>query len=263
MSQSAFIVRVPEAEPYVATLRERLDPSARLGVPAHVTLLYPFMAPERIGGAVLERARALAASSAPFAYRLAGIRRFPGVLYLSPQPGAPFVELTLRLAREFPEHPPYGGRHADIVPHLTVAQADAQELAAAEVELRAALPRSGGVAARCNDLALIENSSGRWRPVQTFPLGAGLGRIEPHTEEHIPMASKQACIVGRVTYGEGDGPAIVIRPGPCDITVTNLDVTIGWTDGDTHGSTAIPLAEYTRYVTSGAIVLGEAATAPR
>ena len=69
------------------------------------------------------------------------------------------------------------------------------------------------------------------------------------------MASKRGRIVGRVTYGEGDGTEIVIRPGPCDITVTNLDVTLSWTDGDTHGSTAMPLAEYTRYVTSGALVV--------
>lgn len=172
MSQSAFIVEVPEAEPYVAALRERLDPSARLGLPAHVTLLYPFMAPERIGSAVLDRARAIAASTAPFAYRLAGIRRFPGVLYLAPRPAAPFVELTLRLAAEFPEHPPYGGRHERIVPHLTVAQSDTQQRAAAEIELRAALPRSDGVAAHCGELLLIENSSGRWRPMQVFPLGA-------------------------------------------------------------------------------------------
>jgi len=71
------------------------------------------------------------------------------------------------------------------------------------------------------------------------------------------MAVKQGRIVQRVTYREGDGPEIVIRPGPCEITVTNLDVTLSWTDGDTRGSTALPLAEYTRYLTSGAIVLAD------
>ena len=71
------------------------------------------------------------------------------------------------------------------------------------------------------------------------------------------MASKRGRIVGEVQYREGDGPEITIRPGPCEITVTNLDVTITWVDGDTHGSTALPLAEYTRYVTSGALLLDE------
>jgi hypothetical protein len=69
------------------------------------------------------------------------------------------------------------------------------------------------------------------------------------------MTTRQARIVGEVTYREGDGPEIAIPRGPCEITVTHLDVTIAWIDGDTHGSAALPLAEYTRWVTSGAIEL--------
>jgi hypothetical protein len=37
--------------------------------------------------------------------------------------------------------------------------------------LRIALPASGGVAARCEELVLIESSSGRWEPMRVFPLG--------------------------------------------------------------------------------------------
>jgi hypothetical protein len=69
------------------------------------------------------------------------------------------------------------------------------------------------------------------------------------------MTSKTGRIVGHVTYREGDGPEVVIRPGPCDITVTSLDVTVSWEDGDTRGSTALPLSEYTRYLTEGAITI--------
>lgn len=57
MSQTGFIVRVPEAEPRVQSLRDRFHPVAKLGVPAHVTVLFPFMAPERIDEAVLSRVR--------------------------------------------------------------------------------------------------------------------------------------------------------------------------------------------------------------
>jgi len=38
--QSALIVEVREAEPAVARRRNRLDASAPLGVPAHITVLY-------------------------------------------------------------------------------------------------------------------------------------------------------------------------------------------------------------------------------
>ena len=45
--ESAIIVpvQVPVA---VGRLRDRMDPSAAQGVPAHVTLLYPFMPPEAL-----------------------------------------------------------------------------------------------------------------------------------------------------------------------------------------------------------------------
>ena len=53
-SESAVIVPVPEAEPAVGGLRAALDRAAVWGVPAHVTLLYPFVTP-RAGWSVVER----------------------------------------------------------------------------------------------------------------------------------------------------------------------------------------------------------------
>src|SRR5262249_10404176 len=116
MPESALIVRVPEAEPHVAHLRERHDPAAQLGVPAHITLLFPFLSPERITAAVLGEIRAIASATAAFSFRLSGPRHFPGVLYLAPEPPAPFVELTEALVRRFPEFPPYGGQISSILP---------------------------------------------------------------------------------------------------------------------------------------------------
>lgn len=62
-----------------------------------------------------------------------------------------------------------------------------------------------------------------------------------------------ARIKGMVEYREGDGASITIRQGPCEIEKTALDVTISWTEGNTHGSAAIPLADFNRYVLSKAI----------
>jgi 2'-5' RNA ligase len=169
MSQSAFIVRVPEAEPHVASWRDRFDPAARLGVPAHVTVLFPFMAPERIDAAVLAQAQAILSGLAPFAFRLARIDRFPGVLYLAPEPAEPFIELTDSFVRSFPEFPPYGGQFATVVPHLTVGHAKDPELDLIASALRASLP-PGGVTSSCGRLSLIENSTGRWLPMHELPL---------------------------------------------------------------------------------------------
>src|SRR5207245_10786465 len=43
MRQSALIIAVPEAEPLFSAVREQHDPAAKMGVPAHVTVLLPFM----------------------------------------------------------------------------------------------------------------------------------------------------------------------------------------------------------------------------
>lgn len=66
---------------------------------------------------------------------------------------------------------------------------------------------------------------------------------------------KQARITGTVEYREGDGANITIRKGLCEVEESALDVTISWTDADSHGAAAIPLGDYKRYVASKAIQL--------
>ena len=45
---SAVLVQVPEAERVVSRHRARLDAAATAGVPAHVTVLFPFVPPAAI-----------------------------------------------------------------------------------------------------------------------------------------------------------------------------------------------------------------------
>jgi len=41
--ESALVILVPEAEAVVGRLRQRSDPSAAVGMPAHITINYPFL----------------------------------------------------------------------------------------------------------------------------------------------------------------------------------------------------------------------------
>src|SRR5690348_8621307 len=59
---SAVLVQVPEAERVVSRHRARLDAAATAGVPAHVTVLFPFVPPAAI---TAETLAALAAAVAP------------------------------------------------------------------------------------------------------------------------------------------------------------------------------------------------------
>lgn len=69
------------------------------------------------------------------------------------------------------------------------------------------------------------------------------------------MAAQTAHIVGKVEYREGDGPNIVIRPGPVTVETGLNDATLSWVDEETRGSTAIPLTDFKRYVSEGKIKL--------
>jgi 2'-5' RNA ligase len=171
MPETALITRVPEAEAYIARYRDRYDPPARRNVPAHVTILYPFMAPPLVTAGVLERLRGVARAVPCFDYRMARTQRFPVTLYLAPDPDTSFSALIHGVVREFPDYPPFEGKFDAVVPHITVAHGDEPLLCELEVELRIALP-GAGVAARCTELVLIENSSGRWEQMEVFPLGA-------------------------------------------------------------------------------------------
>jgi 2'-5' RNA ligase len=169
-TDTAIICRVPEAERYIARYRERYDPSARRNVPAHVTILYPFLPLQDIDPDVLEQLRQIAATVPCFDYRMAETRRFPVALYLAPQPDGPFAALTAAVWRAFPDYPPFAGKFPVVVPHVTVAHGDEPQLCEIEVELRIALP-GGGVRARCSEMVLIEDSTGRWEEMHRFALG--------------------------------------------------------------------------------------------
>ena len=173
MAQSAFIVRVPEAEALVGGLRERFDPSARQGVPAHITVLYPFMSPELLSEQVLAGVRQALLPMQPFEFQLPKIGRFSATTYLTPHPVAPFVGLTRRLVERFPEYLPYGGEHAGVVPHLTVAHGSPEEAAIAEAELSAAIAARSVIYSTCREVVLLENSGGLWREIHAFSLSPG------------------------------------------------------------------------------------------
>ncbi len=86
---------------------------------------------------------------------------------------------------------------------------------------------------------------------------AAASSMEPEprasTIEKDVMAKRNCEIVGTVTYREGDGVAMEVPQGPCQIEVTDLDATLSWSEGESHGSAAISLQDYRRFVSEGAL----------
>ncbi|MGW3661477.1 2'-5' RNA ligase family protein [Streptomyces sp. NPDC005151] len=165
--QSGLIVRVPEAEPAVRAWRDRLDPSARAGVPAHVTVLFPFLGERRIDNDACAAIGEVIGSHRPFETRFEHCGRFPGILYLVPEPDIPFRRLTGAVADRWPEAPPFGGQFDEVVPHLTIAQGqDDAVLEEAEADLRSRLP----VTARVSSVDLMVHDGTRWQQRASFTL---------------------------------------------------------------------------------------------
>jgi 2'-5' RNA ligase len=157
MPRTALIVAIPEAEPAVGALRLEHDWSAPLGVPAHITILFPFAD----GAEVDEEAIAKVVAEFPaFEFELDRAGRFEdGSVWLHPEPSEPFAALTAAVWRRFPDHPPYEGAYDVPVPHLTVTYAP--------IELDVELP----IRASVREVTLIEEAEdGRWSVRRVFPL---------------------------------------------------------------------------------------------
>jgi 2'-5' RNA ligase len=170
------LVLVPEAESVVAGHRADLDPASGLGVPAHVTVLYPFVPPERVDDGVISDLAGAVGSVTCFDVTFARLRWFErSVLWLAPEPAGPFLELTAAVQRAFPRYLPYGGAHTDLVPHLTIGKDRPDRvLELAERAIEPSLPFT----ARVSSAVLMEGSldPGTWRVVAELPLAGNATR---------------------------------------------------------------------------------------
>ena len=84
-------------------------------MPAHVTILYPFVEPDELDAGGPRELAAIAARHQPFRVRFEKVGCWPGVVYLAPEPAGPFARLTEDLVAAFPNHPPYGGAFDEVV----------------------------------------------------------------------------------------------------------------------------------------------------
>ena len=170
--RSALVVAVPEAAVVAEPWLERTahaKPSH--GVSAHVTVLFPFVQAPELDDTLVASLTALFVRVQPFDFALPACRRFPGVLYLAPEPAEPFVTMTEAVVAAYPDCPPYEGAFDSIVPHLTVAEGPPTVLNRAEAEVRPRLP----VRAEAHEILLLEElepEPARWHVRDRFPLGA-------------------------------------------------------------------------------------------
>jgi 2'-5' RNA ligase len=161
--ETALVIAIDAAEPFDAVRRELMPTEVGAGVPFHVTLLHPF-------GELADAARAFFAQRKPFEFELTRIAAWPDVVYAVPEPDDELLACMRALFERFPEWPPYGGIHPEVIPHATLGENVDGPALRSEIERRLAphLPH------RCQarDVSFLEEfAPGRWRERERLPLG--------------------------------------------------------------------------------------------
>lgn len=169
--RSAIVVPIELPAALEAIRLDHID-NARLGVPAHVTALFPFVPPASLDSADVARAAVVVAQIDAFDVEFRDVTSFDpiptkeGVVWLAPEPAAPFLELTEALARAFPGYLPYEGLHDTVIPHLTLANVDV-DVVGLTAAARPELPFRRRVDSA---VLLVEDEAGRWRVAERLPL---------------------------------------------------------------------------------------------
>ena len=171
--ESSLLLVIHEAEAAVRRYRVLHDLAAQVGVPAHITVAYPFKPTGAMGESDLARLGQLIAATPAFNIELASTGWFgTDVLFLTPTEPDPIIRLTHSVEAAFPDYPIYGGAYSEIHPHLTVAHGSAEDvLRDIEGELLPSLP----ITHRATSVQLwsgpaLSTKRDGWHLVETFPL---------------------------------------------------------------------------------------------
>ncbi|GAA1932019.1 2'-5' RNA ligase family protein [Streptomyces durmitorensis] len=166
---TAVLALLPDAEPLLELASQVDTRVVRPGVPAHATLLYPWLPAEEVDARELERLRAVLVRAAPEAgripLRLAEVEQ-AGAFIGIPVPELRSLATAVRTA--FPEQVPYGGRFGqDPQVHVTVSL-DATARTAADIARRVTgrLPIRTEVSA----VHVVALTPDGWQVLAEFPL---------------------------------------------------------------------------------------------
>jgi 2'-5' RNA ligase len=168
VGETGLVLLVPEADGAVSPWRQTHDPSAAEGMPAHITLLYPFVMEEEISDEVLGQLALICANAPVVELSFTEFGRFPGVLWLKPNTTL-CNQLIRKIRDRWPECLPYGRDDLEVIPHLTVTDgADDDVAARACADVAQSLP----LQAKVSKVTLVVFNGQAWVRRHEFALGS-------------------------------------------------------------------------------------------
>ena len=166
--QTGVAIPVPAANALLASVADRFPGVVREGVPAHVSVQYPFVTAGELDDRVTAMLAELFAGQPPIPVTFAQCRRRGGFVYLPADPIDEVAQLTARLRRQWPHVVPDAGLDDEVGPHLTVAMRASEETAERiQRDVVEALPISAELAE-----AWLVAFEGKWVLRERFEFGA-------------------------------------------------------------------------------------------
>ncbi|MGH3845329.1 MAG: 2'-5' RNA ligase family protein [Pseudonocardiaceae bacterium] len=167
--QTGLVIPVPAADPLLTLVETRHPGTVRQGVPAHVSLLYPFIDAAELDEQVSRALSELFIEQAPMLVEFVECYRRGGFVALRPAPIVELTELTRKAHDRWPDVVPYEGVYGDVEPHVTVATRASEETAMTiEQEVTEQLP----ISAELREAWLVA-FEGRWALRGRFEFGPG------------------------------------------------------------------------------------------
>ncbi|WP_411110530.1 2'-5' RNA ligase family protein [Streptomyces sp. c-19] len=168
---TALVIALPDADPLLEAAW-RIDPAlVRRGVPAHVSLLYPFVPESALTDQDEKGVRSLVARFPAADLRLDEVVTASGFVAVTVPGLQPIVDA---FRDQWPGLRPYGGRFgARPAAHVTVAMGADTPAAAAHV--RAAIGSLLPLDTRAAAVQLVVLTENGWQPRFTVPLGVPEG----------------------------------------------------------------------------------------
>jgi 2'-5' RNA ligase len=164
--ETGLVLLLPDLDPVVGRWRELYDPVTAYGMPAHVTIVYPWKPAAMITTSDRSALAEIVRKLPPLGVSFAGFGRFDETLWLDPQPTAPIRRLIDAVVARWPDYPPYGGQFAVVVPHVTVADGRSPSSVQHVVDdVAAQLPRTTLVP----ELTLMRCAGRRWSVDSRYP----------------------------------------------------------------------------------------------
>lgn len=126
---TGLVIPVPAADALLASVGDRYPGTVRDGVPAHVSLLYPFVVAAELDQRVTTACSELFVGQVPIPVDFVECYRRGGFVALRPDPSDGLKEFMSKTRRRWPDVVPYEGVYGDVEPHLTVAVRCSEQVA--------------------------------------------------------------------------------------------------------------------------------------